>query len=163
MDYLDTSTEILKVTKMSLDHLRDHFKAFAKESQTYLPKSLLKEHIVQRKLSEYLRVLIFQVTSQIEDLSVTANDLLVKLVIEFHELYNCFTMFTESDFKRLGVNEVQKLKEMEMLLDTGLREIQDLVGDGRVENFSGDEIEKIIEARFEKTTLRDSIIKSIRH
>ena len=72
-------------------------------------------------------------------------------------------MFTESDFKRLGVNEVQKLKEMEMLLDTGLREIQDLVGDGRIENFSADEIERIIEARFEKTTLRDSIIKSIRH
>ena len=48
-----------------------------------------------------------------------------------------------------------------MLLDYGLREIQDIVGEGRLEHFTADEIERIIEARFEKTTLRDSIIKSI--
>ena len=85
------------------------------------------------------------------------------MIAEFHELYNYFTLFTESDFKKLGVKEVQKVKEMEMLLDYGLREIQDLVGEGRIENFSADEIERIVEARFEKTTLRDSIIKSIHH
>ena len=112
LDYLDSSKEILKVTQMSLFNLKRQFKSFAQESQTYLPKSLLKEHIVQRKLSEYLRLLIFQVTSQVDDLSVTANDLLVKLVAEFHELYNYFTLFTESDFKKLGVKEVQKLKEL---------------------------------------------------
>ena len=41
-------------------------------------------------------------------------------------------MLSESDFKRLGVREVQRLKELEMLLDYGLREIQDLVSDGRI-------------------------------
>ena len=87
----------------------------------------------------------------------------MKLVAEFHELYSCFTLFTEADFKRLGVKEVQKLTEMEKLLDYGLREIQDLVSEGKIENFSADEIERIIEARFEKTTLRDSIVKSIYH
>ena len=89
----------------------------------YLPKSLVKETIIKRKLSEYLRLLIFQITSQVNDLSVDANDLVVKLVAEFHELYNCFTQFSEDDFKRMGVKEVQKLSEMEKLLDYGLREI----------------------------------------
>ena len=108
---------------MSLFNLKREFKLFAKESQTYLPKSLLKEHIIKRKLSEYLRLLILQVTSQVEDLSVDANDLLVKLVAEFHELYRDFTLLTENDFKKLGVSEVRKLKELELLLKNGLREI----------------------------------------
>ena len=85
------------------------------------------------------------------------------MVAEFHELYNCFSQFSEDDFKRLGVKEVSKLCELEKLLDYGLREIQDLVAEGKIENFSADEIERIVEARFEKTTLRDSIVKSIHH
>ena len=63
LDYLDNSQAVLKVTQMCLLNLKKQFKAFAQESQMYLPKSLLKEHIIQRKLSEYLRLLIFQVTS----------------------------------------------------------------------------------------------------
>ena len=147
---------------MSLENLRKLFKTFADDSQTYMPKSLLTEHIIKRKLSEYLRLLIFQITSQVNDLSSDANDLLVKLVTEFHCFYGSFTKLNEDDFKRLGVKEVQRLKELEMLLDYGLREIQDLVADGRISQFNGDEVEHLIEARFEKTSLRDSINRSIR-
>ena len=86
----------------------------------------------------------------------------MKLVAEFHCFYGSFTKLSEDDFKRLGVKEVQRLKELEMLLDYGLREIQDLVADGRIREFSGDEVEHLIEARFEKTSLRDSINRSIR-
>ena len=87
LDYLDQSASVLKVAQMSLENLRKLFKSFAEESQTYMPKSLLKEHIIQRKLAEYLRLVIFQVTSQVQDISVDANDLLVKLVAEFHGFY----------------------------------------------------------------------------
>ena len=47
----------------------------------------------------------------------------MKLVTEFHCFYGSFTKLNEDDFKRLGVKEVQRLKELEMLLDYGLREI----------------------------------------
>ena len=59
LDYLDQSASVLKVAQMSLENLRKLFKSFAEESQTYMSKSLLKEHIIQRKLAEYLRLVIF--------------------------------------------------------------------------------------------------------
>ena len=59
LDYLDSSSGVIKVAQMSLENLRKLFKTFADDSQTYMPKSLLTEHIIKRKLSEYLRLLIF--------------------------------------------------------------------------------------------------------
>jgi|688.fasta_scaffold949827_1 hypothetical protein len=68
----------------------------------YLPKSLLKEYIIKRKLGEYLRLLmmqVFKVTFGEEDsptdLSETTCDLLSKLIEQFNELYSYFEdMFT---------------------------------------------------------------------
>jgi hypothetical protein len=47
------------------------------------------------------------------------------------------------------------------MLDSGLREIADLVSDGKIKNYSGLEVKLLIEAKFEKTTLRNSIVKTI--
>ena len=43
----------------------------------------------------------------------------------------------------------------------GLREIADAVFGERIAHFNCEEIERIVEARFEKTQLRESIMKSI--
>ena len=112
LDYIDQSTAILKVVQMSLSNLKQLFSSLARESQRFLPRSLLKEYIIKRKLAEYLRLLIFQVTMQLEDLSCDANDLLVKLVTEFHELYSYFTMYEKDDFEKMNVVEVRKLEEL---------------------------------------------------
>jgi hypothetical protein len=92
---------------------------------------------------------------------VSACDLLVKLVEQFHELYGYFNTFSKEDFERLGVVEVRRIGELELLFDSGLRETADLVSEGKIRSFSSDEVQQIIEAKFERTTLRDSIIKSI--
>lgn len=57
--------------------------------------------------------------------------------------------------------EVIRLKELKFLFSLGLREIADSVFNEKISNFNCEEIERIIEARFEKTQLRDSIMKSI--
>jgi hypothetical protein len=53
----------------------------------YMPKSLLKEYIIKRKLSEYLRLLLMQVfkstfgdEDDVKDLSAMTCDLMEKLV-----------------------------------------------------------------------------------
>jgi hypothetical protein len=48
------------------------------------------------------------------------------------------------------------------LFHLGLREIADAVISERITEFNGEEIERIIEARFERTQLRESIVKSIK-
>jgi len=161
LDYLDQSSEVIKVTQLSLQNIKQSFKRLAKDAQMYLAPSQLKETVVKRKLGEYLRLLIMQVLSQINDLSVDANDLLVKLIVEFKELHRYFDKFTESDFERLGVHEVRKLRELEMLLEVGLAQIGDFVADREIRYFTADEIEQLVVARFQKTTLRQSIIKGI--
>jgi hypothetical protein len=57
--------------------------------------------------------------------------------------------------------EVLRLKELKLLFSLGLREIADYVFNEKIGNFNCEEIEKIVEARFEKTQLRDSIMKGI--
>lgn len=67
-----------------------------------MPTSLIKEYIVKRKLSEYLRLLLMQVfkvtfgeEDSVNDLSAMTCDLLAKLVEQLHELYSYFDiMFT---------------------------------------------------------------------
>lgn len=63
----------------------------------FIPKSLLKEYIIKRKLSEYLRLLLMQVfkvtfgdEDDINDLSAMTCDLMGKLVEQFNELYSYF-------------------------------------------------------------------------
>lgn len=57
--------------------------------------------------------------------------------------------------------EIKKLKELKELFSLGLRDIGDRVYQQRLTQFSSDEVEHIVEARFESTTLRDSILKGI--
>jgi hypothetical protein len=59
LDYLGDSPEVLRVTRMCLINLKHNFECFAEEAELYLPRSMLKEYIVKRKLSEYLRLLTF--------------------------------------------------------------------------------------------------------
>ena len=109
---------------------------------------------------------VFKVTfgdeDDVKDLSATSCDLLSKLVEQFHELYNYFDdMFSSDELIKLGVIEVKKIEELELLLDNGLREVADLIADGWIKTYSGIEVKQLIEAKFEKTTLRNSIIKTI--
>lgn len=58
--------------------------------------------------------------------------------------------------------EARRLQQLKLLFSLGLREICDAVlVHQRITDFSLMEIERIVEARFEKTQLRDSIMKSI--
>ena len=43
----------------------------------------------------------------------------------------------------------------------GLREIADAISLGKISQFTYEEVERIVEARFEKTQLRDSIMRNI--
>jgi hypothetical protein len=75
---------------------------------------LLKEYIVRRKLSEYLRLLMMQVFKEafgdediVYDLTAETCDLLGKLVEQFGELHADFAcMFSEDNLLHLGVTEV---------------------------------------------------------
>ena len=81
---------------------------------------MLKEYIIKRKLSEYLRLLlnqVFKVTfgeeDDLKDLSAITCDLLSKLVEQFHELYGHFDdMFTSDELLKLDVIEIKKIEEL---------------------------------------------------
>ncbi len=58
--------------------------------------------------------------------------------------------------------EVRRLHELKLLFSLGLREIGDaVVIYDKITQFSIEEIERVVEARFEKTQLRESILKTI--
>ena len=57
--------------------------------------------------------------------------------------------------------EVRRLKELKDLFTLGLREICEKVLNDTIKNFSNEEIERIIEARFESTQLRESLLRTI--
>jgi hypothetical protein len=67
--------------------------------------------------------------------------------------------FTDNQMQKR--KEVRRLKELRELFKLGLREIADAVFSERISHFNSEEIERIVEARFEKTQLRESIMKSI--
>ena len=83
----------------------------------FMPRSLLKEYIVKRKLSEYLRLLLIQVfkstfgdEDDVKDLTAITCDLMEKLVEQFNELYGYFDpMFSADDLSALGVSEVRQI------------------------------------------------------
>jgi len=56
---------------------------------------------------------------------------------------------------------VRRLRELKDLFSFGLREISDAIISEKIIEFNSEEIQKIIEARFERTQLRESISKSI--
>jgi hypothetical protein len=102
LDQLGESHEVLRVTQLSLKNLKACFKSFAQQACLHMPTSLVKEYIVKRKLSEYLRLLLMQVfkvtfgeEDSVNDLSAMTCDLMAKLVEQLHELYSYFDiMFT---------------------------------------------------------------------
>ena len=53
------------------------------------------------------------------------------------------------------------MRELKDLFNLGLREIGDKIGSKKISHFNYESIEKIIEARFENTQLRESILKRI--
>lgn len=57
--------------------------------------------------------------------------------------------------------EVKRLQDLRDLFALGLREISDRILKGQLLSFTYEEIEKIIEARFESSSLRDSILRTI--
>ena len=83
----------------------------------FMPRSLLKEYIVKRKLSEYLRLLLMQVfkstfgdEDDVKDLTAITCDLMEKLVEQFNELYGHFDpVFSADDLSALGVSEVRQI------------------------------------------------------
>jgi hypothetical protein len=80
---------------------------------------------------------------------------------KFQELPQLFITGSFTDNQMQGRREVQRLKELRELFKLGLREIADAVFSERISHFNCEEIERIVEARFEKTQLRESIMKSI--
>lgn len=85
-------------------------------------------------------MVIFQVTNQIQDLTVQANDLLLKLVCEFHCLYSYLNGYSKEELLGLGVTQIRKLDELISFLDLGLREIGEEVSLDRVQQFTAEEI-----------------------
>lgn len=120
LDQLGESPEVLRVTQLCLKNLKSNLKSFAQQSILFVPKCLIKEYIVKRKLSEYLRLLLMQVfkvafgeEDSVADLSATTCDFLAKLVEQFHELYSYFdAMYPASDLVRLGVTEIPQIHEL---------------------------------------------------
>jgi hypothetical protein len=120
LDQLGESHEVLRVTQLCLKNLKICFQAFAEQACTYLPTSLIKEYIVKRKLSEYLRLLLMQVFREtfgdednVNDLSAMTCDFLAKLVEQFKQLHGFFdVMFTAGQLTALGVKEVEQIEEL---------------------------------------------------
>lgn len=80
---------------------------------------------------------------------------------KFQELPQLFITGSFTDNQMQGRREVRRLRELKDLFKLGLREIADAVFSERIAHFNSEEIERIVEARFEKTQLRESIMKSI--
>jgi hypothetical protein len=80
---------------------------------------------------------------------------------KFEELPQLFITGSFTDNQMQGRREVRRLRELRDLFKLGLREIADAVFSERIAHFNSEEIERIVEARFEKTQLRESIMKSI--
>ena len=80
---------------------------------------------------------------------------------KFQELPQLFITGSFTDNQMQGRRELRRLRELRDLFKLGLREIADAVFSERIAHFNSEEIERIVEARFEKTQLRESIMKSI--
>ena len=56
---------------------------------------------------------------------------------------------------------MQRLNDMKLLFLLGLRDITEKVMANEISSFNYDEIERIVEARFEDTQLRQSLLRSM--
>ena len=62
--------------------------------------------------------------------------------------------------------EARRLRVLRLLFSLGLRQIgdavtQNIMNEQSISEFSYEEVERVVEARFERTQLRDSILKMI--
>jgi len=111
-------------------------------------------------------LITYQILGETRDLSVSAGDIVSKLIHQLHSLYSPFLMphtkyVAEDVLEKWRVKEVKQIQELDWLFEKGLREIGDMVSDGRIASFTSDQIIGIIEARFEVTTLSEAIVKGI--
>jgi hypothetical protein len=59
------------------------------------------------------------------------------------------------------LTEAKKLRELYSLYNSGLREVGEKIYSEQIVTLNYEEVERIIEARFERTSLRDSVLKGI--
>jgi hypothetical protein len=59
------------------------------------------------------------------------------------------------------LKEAKKLRELYLMFSSGLREVGEKIYSEQITTFSFEEVEKIVEARFERTSLRDSVLRDI--
>ena len=59
------------------------------------------------------------------------------------------------------MKEVKKLSELYHMYNSGLREVGEKIYSEQITTFTFEEVERIVEARFERTSLRDSVLKGI--
>jgi hypothetical protein len=106
--------------------------------------------------------LVSQVITQIQDIGIDANDRLNELLDKLCTIPQLFAgLLSETDLQ-LSYRECRRLSQLRGLFRMGLREIGDaVVLYETVSDLSYEELERIIEARFEKTQLRDSILRTI--
>lgn len=101
LDYIADNDKVFNRVKAAKDELKRTFKDFASESLEFMTKTQLKEVIFQRKLPEYIRLIMFQILSEINDLSIEANKIVSSVVKQFNELYQHFfiphTKFSSTD------------------------------------------------------------------
>lgn len=96
------------------------------------------------------------------DISIDSNDELNKILLQLQDIPIIFsTTSLSEDYLTKTFKEVRRLRELKSLFSLGLRDICDQVLNEKISNFSYEEIERIIEARFEATQLRDSLLRTI--
>lgn len=77
-------------------------------------------------------------------------------------------LFTTDSISEVSIyknnREARRLRELRLLFSLGLRQIGDAVtstSTPSINEYSYEEVERVVEARFERTQLRDSILKMI--
>jgi len=125
----------------------------------YYKQKLVKKHV----LRTYLPLIVSQVITQIQDIGIEANDRLNELLQKLVSVPEIFATPSLTEHEILmSYRESRRLTQLRKLFTLGLREIGDaIVLYETITDISFEEIERIVEARFEKTQLRDSILRTI--
>eukprot|EP00347_Sterkiella_histriomuscorum_P005326 403357036 len=101
--------------------------------------------------------------NEVNDLSIDANDKLNFMMDKLTDLPQIFIkgQHLNADWLQTNIRSVARLSDIRLLFAMGLRDICEKVLNQQIITFSYEEIEQIVEARFEDTQLRSSLLKQI--
>jgi hypothetical protein len=110
----------------------------------------------ERAVGKYCRLITNQVLGQIGDIGIDSNNQLNVFLDQLAEIPLIFSQ------EALSISpHARRLHLLPFLFKCGLRELYDAVLADKLPDFRYEELERVVEARFEDTGLRESLLRTM--